>query len=439
MRSFRVIAMSALLVTSVASTALGSSYMPAMAGKGEPQGLRWKDRIVKIAVSRSVIEPNTNIKTGSDVIGAITRSLEAWEKAADISIQFELTDRLNVSPSVNASGASLNSGDGVSLITIAQSPENVLLFSKDPQAESAKTRVFFNRKPDFITEADIVLNPFQQFSTDGTFGTFDLESTLTHEIGHLLGLRHSGVLGATMSNSLPKNGTFGLADFTGRTLAESDVAAIRDLYGVTKDNDECCAVIVGKLNSGSVKPLKGVKIWAEEGNTGRVVALTDVAADGVFKLGGLSGGAYSLFWQKEARDGDASFSPVNLLGTYRVAADETRVLNEKIALEASDVLLNFVGINNQLTDSAVSLGAGREYTVYLGGKNLDNRKLEIEFNSPFITVDQRSIMSQDFGTDISVISFVVTVHAGTPLGVYSIFATGEDGTMSSLVGALNIQ
>ncbi len=420
--------MAALLVTSVASTALGGSYMTGMPSKGEPSGLRWREKIVRLAVSNSVTEPNTNIKSDSDVIEAVRRSIAAWQAVADVQIELDFSDRTNVSPS----GVS---GDGVSLITIAPSTENVLLFSKDPQAESAKTRVFYNAR-NFITEADIVLNPYQQFSTDGTFGTFDLESTLTHEIGHLLGLRHSSVLGATMSDSLPKNGTFGLADLAGRTLAESDIASIRELYGVKDTTEKCCAVIVGKLSAGTSKPLKGLKIWAEESSTGRVVALTDVAADGVFRIGGLSGGVYSLFWQKER---EASASQVNLLGTYRIENEETRMLSERITIPRSDISLSYVGINSQLTNTAVSLGTGREYTVYLGGKNIDNQKLTIEFNSPFITVDSRSITSQDFGSGISVVNFVVSIHADTPTGVYSIFATGEDGTMNSLVGALNIQ
>lgn len=415
------------MVTLVASTAFGS-FLPAVPGKSEPQGLRWRDRMIKIAVSNSVIEQNSNIKTDSDVIGAIKRSIAAWEAVSDIRIEFEISDRSSVSPS----GIS---GDGVSLITIAQTPENVLLFSKDPQAESAKTRVFFNKR-NFITEADIVLNPFQQFSTDGTFGTFDLESTLTHEIGHLLGLRHSGVLGATMSGSLPKNGTFGLADLTARSLAESDIAAIRELYGADTAANGCCAVIVGKLNSGSPKPMKGLRVWVEESSTGRVAAIADVGPDGQFKLGGLSAGTYTVFWQ---RDDEFAPSPVSVIGTYKIAKDETRPINERISLTRSDLGVSYVGINGQLTDSAISLTAGREYTVFVGGKNLDPRKIEIEFNSPYITLAPNSIAEQDFGSGISVVNFVVTVHENTPAGVYSIFVTGPDGSMRSLIGALNIQ
>ncbi len=427
MRSFRKIIIAALLVTSVASMAFGS-YTTALPGKAEPQGLRWRDRAITIAVSNSVIEPNSNIKSDSDVIGALSRSIAAWQKVSDIRIDLVFADRASVSPP----GVS---GDGISLITIAQSVENVLLFSKDPQAESAKTRVFYNRR-NYITEADIVLNPFQQFSTDGTFGTFDLESTLTHEIGHLLGLRHSSVLGATMSGSLPKNGTFGLADLALRSLAESDVAAIRELYGAEAGTETCCGVIAGKLITGSPKPTRGLRVWAEEISTGRVAALTDVGGDGIFRLGGLSDGAYSVLWQK---DGDSSPSPVSVLGTYKVAKDETRAIYERIALTRSDVALSYIGINNQLTDSAVSLGAGREYMLYLGGKNLDYRKLKIEFNSPFISLAPNSMTEQDFGTGVSVISFVVIVHADTTAGVYSVFATAADGSMSSLIGAINIQ
>ena len=176
-----------------------------MPGRAKIQRLRWKGRTIKIDVSSSLTRPNTNIKYGSDVAGAIQRSIQAWQSAADIQISTEPSDKQSVSPAGLA-------GDTVSLITIAQTPENVLFFSKDSDSASAKTRIFFNRGG-YITEADIVLNPFQQFSTDGTFGTFDLESTLTHEIGHLLGLRHSGVFGATMAESFARMGTFGIADF----------------------------------------------------------------------------------------------------------------------------------------------------------------------------------------------------------------------------------
>lgn len=415
------------MMTAVAASSGFASFVPSMGGKGEPQGLRWRDRLMRVAISSSVVSPNPNIKSDSDVIGAIRRSIATWESAADIKIELDFTERATVSPAGIV-------GDGVSLITIAATPENALLFAKDPMAESAKTRVFYNAR-NHITEADVVLNPYQQFSTDGTFGTFDLESTLTHELGHVLGLKHSSVLGATMSGTLPKNGAFGTPEFSGRTLSDSDLAAIREVYGVSEDDTVCCGAIAGRVAGGNPRSMRGLKLWAEESTTGRVAAVAEAAADGTFRLGGLSAGVYSVFFQ---RDSDPS-ADVGVIGTYRLDKDETRLLSEKIVLDRNDVGLSYVGVNSQLTDSAVSLRPGGEYTLFLGGRNLDPAALQIEFNSPFITVTPGTLYGQDFGTGVSALSVVVNVHPDTPPGLYSVFATGNTRTLSSLVGAINIQ
>jgi hypothetical protein len=51
----------------------------------------------------------------------------------------------------------------------------------------------------------------------------DIETTTLHEIGHCLGLQHSGVSGSVMSNII-------LANFSLRTLHSSDLSLIRSLY-----------------------------------------------------------------------------------------------------------------------------------------------------------------------------------------------------------------
>src|SRR5215204_2155595 len=209
-----------------------SSVFPSSTSLGADDtvtSLRWKAGVIRIAISTSLIHESSNIKRDSDVVGAIKRSIEAWSSVANIEFQQTNSDRQSASPA----GAA---GDAVSLITIAQTPENVLLFAKDPENAAATTRVFYNKRG-AITEADIVLNPYQQFSTDGTLGTFDLESTLTHEIGHLLGLSHSDVLGATMHANYAKNGVFGLPRFTSRSLGATDIASVRALYGVRGEDD----------------------------------------------------------------------------------------------------------------------------------------------------------------------------------------------------------
>jgi hypothetical protein len=60
--------------------------------------------------------------------------------------------------------------------------------------------------------------------TDGAGpGRIDIETTTLHEIGHLLGLDHSGVSGSVMWPSIDAN-------FTLRTLPGDDLAGVRELY-----------------------------------------------------------------------------------------------------------------------------------------------------------------------------------------------------------------
>lgn len=428
MRVFRTIAVGLFLAALVASNAVASILVGAP-GKSEPQRLRWKNKTIRVAVSTSLTQPSSNIKTDSDVLGALRRSLASWQGAADIEFLLEPTDK----QSVSATGPY---GDGVSLITIAQTPENVLLFSKNPLAESAKTRIFYNRRG-FITEADIVLNPFQQFSTDGTFGTFDLEATLTHEIGHLLGLRHSFVLGATMSDSLPRNGAFGVLGTGPRTLAQNDTAAVRELYGTRGDDETCCGTINGRITPASGRSTgKNLRVWAEDSATGRVAAQVDATSDGTFSIGGLPGGTYTLFWQR--RDLLAP-SPVGELGAVQLDKGATRTVNDKAVIRRAELALNYIGINSQLADSAVTVSAGREYTIFLGGRGLGTAGTTIDFNSRFFAVLPNSLIEHDFGDGVSVISFVVTLADDTPAGVYSVFARGDHGGRSALIGALNVE
>ncbi len=390
---------------------------------GETQRLRWNGRTIRVAVSTSLYRPSPNIKTGSDVAGAIARSLQKWASVADIDFIQDLSDKQSVSPA----GAT---GDGISLITIAQTPENVLFFLKDPNSASAKTRVFYNRRG-FITEGDIVLNPFQQFSTDGTFGTFDLGSVLTHEIGHLLGLRHSNVMGAVMSDGSAMNGVFGTRSGSSHLLAQSDISSVREIYGAKSGNDDCCARINGKLTLNTGRPAVNAVVWAED-RSGRVVAQVGTSSDGSFRLGGLMAGVYSVFWR------DVGGTLFGQFGNVILGADESRSLSEKVRPAPSSIVLTRVGINGELADLAAPLNIGRTYTVYLGGLNLKPNGIDIDFHSPFLSISRNSVIEHDYGNDISVISFDVNVDEEAPVGTYSIFVTGAHGEKTCLIGALSV-
>lgn len=424
LKSFKAVILLFLLLGSLLAA---KAYTVSYSGVGAAAKLRWRLSVVQVAVSASLRGESSNIKSDSDVSGAIRRSIQTWENAANIDVQLIESSRLNVSPS--------GAGDGVSLITVAQTPENVLLFAKDPGLVSALTRVFFNKRGQ-ITEADIVLNPYQQFSTDGTFGTFDLESVLTHEFGHLLGLDHSPLPGSAMHENYGKNGVFGLQNFSSRTLAAEDIAAIRSLYGPREDQDDCCGRITGKVLLANGRPAKNAEVWIEDAETGGVQGLAVSAADGAFRFAAVSNGTYRIFSRKLA-DARSGFS-AQFVGEVSVDKADVNAVTRRIEAVKNDIDISYLGFNGQLSELAVPLNSGRSYVVYLGGRNLDLKKLIIGLNSPYLSVIPGSVIAHDYGDEVSVVSVEVRVDPQTPNGEYSVFAESAKRVRSYMIGGLKV-
>jgi len=108
--------------------------------------------------------------------------------------------------------------------------ENVVVFVDDGWDHEAKaiarTSVVFYVSSGIVLDADIELNSdLFAFTASGKPWRADLQSVLTHEIGHVLGLDHSDVPGATMAARTNAWASGGL-----RTLDADDNDAICSVY-----------------------------------------------------------------------------------------------------------------------------------------------------------------------------------------------------------------
>jgi len=108
---------------------------------------------------------------------------------------------------------------------------NIILFQDYKWAYSssdntlAKTTVSYDTDTGEILDADIELNhAYNEFTTGDDLVVFDLQSILTHEIGHFIGLDHTFDFSATM-NAGYQEGTTEL-----RTLEEDDIAGLCAAY-----------------------------------------------------------------------------------------------------------------------------------------------------------------------------------------------------------------
>ena len=441
-------AITALLMLAGMCAPLGA-YSIQYRDNGGVRAQRWVSNPIIIAFSTSLSSPPPNIKAGSDLIGATRRALQHWSNAADIHF-FETTSTTQtISPA--------NAGDRVNLITV--SADNAPVFG--PSENPGLTRVFYD-SGGAIIEGDIALNPNESFSSDGTPGSYDLESTLTHEIGHLLGLEHSAIIGATMQPRQPRNGLYGLPAFTQRTLSDDDVTGVRSLYGPRAGSGS----ISGKLMSNGfarAQTVFGGHVFVEEAASGRVVASSVTLANGDYHLNGLAPGAYRLIGQ--ALYGPVAAAGIAAGGSYSGLTDTTPAFRSFVgaglanqqfinvsanaAVESSYFVFphsgpslrpQVIGMNGELSIAALPLLPGKTYTIYVGGDGVDQLNADgISLSSPLILVKPESLSLEEFDTPYPVISFEVTVGANIQPGEYSIRLQSEGGEFAYLAGALTIE
>jgi hypothetical protein len=383
-------------------------------------GVRWKTAPVKLYVSANISDSAPNIKSGSRVREALFNSILRWESISGVRFVVEYVDREMTA----IKGAS---GDGISLVTMSSSPEAVQMFSESGSREAARTRVYYDKRGG-IYEADIFLNPLALFSSDGSYGTFDLESVFTHELGHVLGLRHNNVSSAVMFDAVSENGPLGPLAPPRRDLSSADISAVRSLYGSNEEDEQCCSSVSGKLLMNG----KGVpaSVFAEERDSGRLMAVTSSASDGGFALSGLSDGAFDVNWSY-----GGAFGVIRNEIMYDEPLD-TAIGTVTIETRDGISVPPFIGIFGMLSESAVNLKRGEQYRVFFGGRDASLTDLYPQVRSPFITLDTNTKLITDYGKGLTVVSYIVKISPDTPLGAYNIEFTASDGSVGISLGSI---
>ncbi len=136
----------------------------------------------------------TVISSGSNPVAAVRNALATWNGVTTANIHFLplQSTSAGINPSdgmmvidVGASATEISAVGGALAITVAS-------YTVSPQLVNGA-----NVPEGAILDTDIIINPAYPFSTDGSTA-YDLQSVMTHELGHSLSANHTGLLGASM-------------------------------------------------------------------------------------------------------------------------------------------------------------------------------------------------------------------------------------------------
>ncbi len=173
----------------------------------------------------------------------------AWKSEVRFVVDAKLSKNLDVPGSEQAIAAALKTvGDAIPTLKLTQSagtPQAMGYDFENPKASAsnviapaewkynvdavATTVITITRSTHQIIEADIAFNvkhtAFAIVGATAESARFDVQNTMTHELGHALGLAHND-LPATVMYPSGKPG-----DVSKRALADDDVKGLQYLYG----------------------------------------------------------------------------------------------------------------------------------------------------------------------------------------------------------------
>jgi hypothetical protein len=226
----------------------------------------------------------------------VQQSLAVWSNVSGTTLVTTSFGALSRTPTQNACGV-----DGVNSICFDQADgafaPGVLAFTRVVTADRIGAQIGSGAaatQVGQILDADIYFNPSDSntaFATPlalpGAAKAYDLESLLTHELGHLLGFSHSAVWRAMMFPFAPGPGTFtGQRPAAGQLdgpLADDDRTGLRVLYPDAADTVHAGSIAGRVLPANTVSlPMAppgvsgifGAQVVAVDAASGNVIGAT---------------------------------------------------------------------------------------------------------------------------------------------------------------------
>ena len=190
-----------------------------------------------------------------------------------------------------------------------------------------------------IIDADIVFNGRDfNFGTSGQNNHFDIQGVAAHELGHLIGLDHTGIAGATLYPFVDPS------VILGRSPSLDDVHGVRDLYP-----DGSFARITGTVVRGDSSPVPGAYLVARD-SIGRTVGAALADASGNYSIEALDPGTYTVW----ADPLDLPVSAANLTDGHSIETDFSSTSLGSIAVSGSNTA--DLGTGTVDADRSISLG-----------------------------------------------------------------------------------
>lgn len=276
-----------------------------------------------------------------------------------------------------------------------------------------------------ITDGDVLFNGSNfNFTTSKQPGQFDVQDVATHELGHFLGLDHSGWAGASMYPYVDPS------VILHRSLSEDDVRGVRDMYP-----SGSYALISGTVRrAADSSVIAGAHVVARDAN-GRPYAGALATDTGTFQLKGLAAGTYGLYVSPL----DYPVSSANLGNGHTVQTDFASkefapvTVTAGQSLSVGDLLVDpdvviSLGRNSDDYPLRVIAGATQVLAVHGTGLTLGSTLASSDLS---ITVGSPSWLG-------SQVNFAVTVPSGAAPGHVDLTATNLSGDKSILTAALEI-
>ena len=193
-----------ILSLAIATIIVAASAEPVMAYTLLSPRRRWPSTPVSV---RTYNVGNSTITDGDGGVTAVVNAIRAWGIISSSSTS---------SPAVRGSAPAtimLNTNGG--------------LCTGSCLAATLTGYYVSQAGDDRIYDADVYTNTAQPLYSSreaGCSGEYDIDGIMTHEVGHVIGIGHSSVAGATMYPSISACNT------SARSLATDDINARNDLY-----------------------------------------------------------------------------------------------------------------------------------------------------------------------------------------------------------------